>query len=62
MRKLRYDRNSACLQPLRLMIMEQNQRPLVAWVLDYIPFYLKIIENRHPQEKRPQIAVEKARN
>jgi len=60
-RKILYSRNSACIQPLRLLMEEQTPRVLVAWALDCAARPLAFFEARIPAELRPREAIELGR-
>lgn len=61
MRKVLFDRRSACLQPLLRQIERQNHRTLVAWALAYAEELLALFEAKYPDEQRPRCAVAFAR-
>lgn len=54
MKKLLFSRESACIQPIRELVEEQNHRTLVLWALDCAPRFLEIFEASYPCEKRPR--------
>lgn len=54
MRKLLVTRESACLQPLRLLIEEQKHRTLAMWAIDCAEHILPIFENKYPKDNRPR--------
>ena len=56
-RKILYSRDSACIQPLRLLMEEQTHRVLVAWALDCAERPLAFFQERIPDELRPREAV-----
>ena len=60
-RKVLYSRNSACIQPLRLLMEEQTHRVLAAWALDCAARPLAFFEERIPAELRPREAIELSR-
>jgi hypothetical protein len=60
MSKLLFNRESEVLQPIRVLIEEQNHRTLVLWVLDCSARILDIFEKRYPKDFRPREAVNKA--
>lgn len=57
MRKLLFDRESACLQPLLRLIEEQSHKTLVLWALEYADGLAEIFEQKYPHEKRPREAA-----
>ncbi|WNY26505.1 putative immunity protein [Methanolapillus ohkumae] len=59
MKKLLFTRESACIQPIRELIEQQNHRTLVLWALDSASFALNIFESRS-DDLRPRQAVEAA--
>jgi hypothetical protein len=61
MKKLLFNRDSACIQPLRELIEMQKHRTLAMWAVDCAEPVLKIFEDRYPQEKRPREAIEAAK-
>jgi hypothetical protein len=61
MKKLLFTRDSACLQPLGMLIEKQNHRTLAAWAIDCAPRVLAIFEARRPDDARPREALRAAR-
>lgn len=57
MRKLLFNRESECLQPMLALIEEQNHRTLVLWSLDCARHVLPIFEERYPSDGRPGQAI-----
>ncbi len=60
-RKILYSRQSACIEPLRLLMEEQTHSTLVAWALDCAARPLAFFEGRVAGELRPREAVNVAR-
>ena len=58
MKKILFDRDSDCLQPLLVLIEKQKHRTLVLWALEYADYLLKIFEEKYPGEDRPRNAIE----
>ena len=56
MRKILYTNKDEVLQPLIKLIRTQEHKTLIAWCFAHVDTYLEIINNRYPNEKRPQIA------
>ena len=57
MRKILFDRNSECLQPLLALIEKQKHRTLVLWALEYADELTNRFEEKYPDEHRPREAV-----
>ena len=58
MRRILFDRNSECLQPLLALIENQKHRTLVLWALEYAEELANKFEGKYPNEHRPREAVE----
>jgi hypothetical protein len=61
MKKLLFNRDSECIQPLRELIEQQKHRTLAMWAVDCSGPVLNIFERRYPAEKRPYEAIEAAK-
>lgn len=59
-RKILFDRQSVCIQPLRALIESQTHRTLVAWALDCAALYVDFFEARRPADSRPRQALARA--
>jgi hypothetical protein len=58
MRRVLFDRNSECLQPLLGLIEKQKHRTLVLWATEYAEDLAKKFETKYPNELRPREAIE----
>jgi len=58
MKKILFNRQSACIQPLRALIEEQKHRTLAMWAVDCALPLLALFEQKYPAEKRPRQALE----
>jgi len=61
MRKILFSRESEIIQPLRKLVCEQKHITLVMWALDSSKNLLDIFERYFPSDRRPRIALEKAK-
>ena len=55
-----FSKNSACLQPLALMLADTDHRTAVLWALDLVAQTVRTLEVRCPGEARPSLALEAA--
>jgi len=60
-RRILFDRNSECLQPLLTLIEKQKHKTLVLWALEYAQELTNKFEEKYPNEQRPRQAVETCR-
>lgn len=60
MRKILYNRQSPCLQPLRSMVEEQSHLTLVLWALDCAKAILPLFATKYGADTRPKAAIELA--
>lgn len=58
MRKILFNRESDCLQPLLALIEKQKHRTLVLWALEYAAELTEKFEQKYPDESRPRKAVD----
>lgn len=61
MKKLLFNRKSACVQPLRALVEKQKHRTLAMWAIDCAGAVLVMFEQKYPAEKRPRQALEAGR-
>lgn len=61
MRKILFDRESDCLQPLLGLIEKQTHRALVLWALEYAEGLADRFEAKYPEERRPREAIDACR-
>jgi hypothetical protein len=61
MRRILFDRDSDCLQPLLSLIKKQKHRTLVLWALEYAEELANKFETKYPKEVRPREAVNACR-
>lgn len=61
MKKLLFNRESECLQPLRSLIEVQKHRTLALWAVDCAEPVLALFEERIPGDSRPREAIVAAR-
>ncbi len=57
MRRILFNRESDCLQPLLALIEKQKHRTLVLWALEYAEELADKFETKYPQESRPREAI-----
>ena len=57
-RRILFNRDSECLQPLLSLIEEQNKRTLVLWALEYAGELCSKFEAKYPNEGRPRRAID----
>lgn len=55
-----FAKNSEYLQDLILLFQEQNHRVMVLWALDFAAETVEKLEEKYPDEKRPQEALKAA--
>lgn len=60
MRKLLYNRESECLQDLRLLVEKQTHQTLILWALDCGNYFRDLFEVYDCEDIRPRTALEKA--
>ncbi len=60
MKKLLFNRESECLQPLRSLIEMQKHRTLAMWAVECAEPVLTLFEMRVPGDMRPRQAIEAA--
>ncbi len=58
MKKLLFNRESDCLQPLLSLIEKQNHRTLVLWAFEYAEGLADKFEMKYPDELRPRQAID----
>lgn len=61
MRKILFNRESDCLQPLLSLIEKQKHKTLVLWALEYAEELVDKFERKYPNEPRPREALETCR-
>ena len=57
-----FSRNSEYLQDLTLLFGEQDHRVMVLWAFDFAAETVEKLKEKYPDEKRPQKALEAARD
>lgn len=55
-----FSKNSACLQPLALMLADTDHRTAVLWALDLAAQTVSALGESYPDEARPSLALEAA--
>ena len=60
-KRVLYNRESDCLQPLLSLIEKQRKRTLVLWALEYAEELADKFEAKYPTEHRPREAVKACR-
>ena len=61
LRKILFNRDSECLQPLLTLIEKQKHRTLVLWALEYADELANKFETKYPNETRPREVVNACR-
>lgn len=61
MRKVLFNRDSECIQPIRELIENQKHRTMVLWAVDCAGPVLALFEGKYPYDLRPREAIEAAK-
>jgi hypothetical protein len=61
LKRILYNRDSKCLQPLLSLIEKQKKRTLVLWALEYAEELATKFETKYPNEQRPREAINACR-
>ena len=61
MRRILFNRESDCLQPLLALIEKQKHRTLVLWALEYAEGLADKFQTKYPDESRPREAISACR-
>jgi hypothetical protein len=61
LKRILFNRDSDCLQPLLALIEKQKRRTLVLWALEYAEELADKFETKYPDEHRPRGAVNACR-
>lgn len=57
-----FSKNSVFLQDLRALLQEENRQVITLWALDFAKDVLLKLEEKYPEEERPRIAFELAKD